>query len=56
MSKTPSEHGTLFCEYECNQWVSKALELNRIRLQMINSRNEIIQKDNKNEKKRHRAG
>lgn len=27
MSKTPSEHGTLFCEYECNQWVSKALEL-----------------------------
>ena len=54
MSKTPSEHGTLF---ECNQWVSKMLELNRIKSpKMINSGNELKQKDNKIAKReKHRA-
>lgn len=52
MSKTPSEHGTLFV---CH--VSKMLELNRIKSpKMINSGNELKQKDNKIAKReKHRA-
>jgi len=32
MSKTPSEHGTL---YECSRWISKMLELNRIKVHLV---------------------
>ena len=32
MRKTPSENGTL---YECNRWISKMLELNRIKVRLV---------------------